>query len=89
MANDLRPRAYSEGKPHRQPSYSTEHVRAIKFATAAVTLPLVLPCDVGAPSDETLGSQDHFPTPDRAQVQIIDRELPDGLTYPAARAAYD
>ena len=54
-----------------------------------VTVLLALACGAGAPSDETLGTQDHFPTPDRSQVQVIDQELPAGLTDPAARAAYD
>ncbi len=50
---------------------------------------LALACGTGAPSDETLGRQDHIPTPDRSQIQVIDRELPAGLTDPAASAAYD
>ena len=36
-----------------------------------------------------LSRQDYIPTPDRAQVVIIDRGLPDGLTDPAASAAYE
>ena len=54
-----------------------------------VTLVLALAYDAGAPSDETLDRQDYIPTPDRSQVLIIDRELPAGLTDPAASAAYD
>ena len=54
-----------------------------------VPLVLALACGTGAPSDETLGRQDHIPTPDRSQIQVIDRELPAGLTDPAASAAYD
>ena len=59
------------------------------FATAVTTLILALACGAGAPSDETLSRQDYIPTPDRSQVVIIDRGLPDGLTDPAASAAYD
>ena len=54
-----------------------------------VMLAVALACSAGAPSDETLKTQDNIPTPDRSQVQIIDRELPAGLTDPAASAAYD
>ena len=54
-----------------------------------VLLVLALACGTGAPSDETLGRQDHIPTPDRSQIQVIDQELPEGLTDPAASAAYD
>ena len=54
-----------------------------------VTLVLALACGSGVPSDETLSRQDHIPTPDRSQVQIIDRDLPADLTDPAASAAYD
>ena len=64
-------------------------VRAIKFGSVTVMLVLALACAAGAPSDETLGKQDNIPTPDRSQVQIIDRELPAGLTDPTAAAAYD
>ena len=53
------------------------------------TLILALACGAGAPSDETLGRQDHITTPDRSQVQVIDREIPEGLTDPSASAAYD
>ena len=52
------------------------------------TLLLVLPCTAETPSEETLGRHDYIPTPDRSQVVIIDRGLPDGLTDPAASAAY-
>ena len=54
-----------------------------------VMLAVALACSAGAPSDETLKTQDNIPTPDRSQVQIIDRELPAGRTDPAASAAYD
>ena len=54
-----------------------------------VTLLLVLACGTGEPGEETLGRQDHIPTPDRSQVQVIDRELPAGLTDLAARVAYN
>ena len=54
-----------------------------------VTLVLALACSTGAPSDETLSTQDHFQTPDRSRVQIIDRELPAGMTDPATRAEYE
>ena len=63
-------------------------MRAIKFGSVTVTLVVALACSAGTPSDETLGRQDYIPTPDRSQVVIIDRELPDGLTDPAASAAY-
>ena len=39
-------------------------------------------------STETLVRQDYIPTPDRSQVQVIDRERPAGLTDSAASAAY-
>ena len=53
-----------------------------------VTLALALACGARAPSDETLVRQDYIPTPDRSQVQVIDRERPAGLTDSAASAAY-
>ena len=59
------------------------------FTTAMLTLVLALVCSASAPSEETLGSQDHIPTPDRSRAQIIDPELLAGLTDSAARAAYD
>ena len=55
------------------------------IVAAIVALVLALACGAGAPSDETLDTQDHFPTPDRSRVQIIDRDLTD----PAASTAYD
>ena len=58
------------------------------FIGMMVTLVLALACGTGAPSDETMAKQDYIPTPDRSQVLIIDRELPAGLTDPAASAAY-
>ena len=58
------------------------------LATMMMTLVLALACGSGSTSDETFGRQDNIPTPDRSQVQIIDPELPDGLTDPAASAAY-
>ena len=63
-------------------------MKAIKFGSATVTLLLALACTGRTPSDETLGRQDCIPTPDRSQVVIIDRGLPDGLTDPAASTAY-
>ena len=45
-----------------------------------LTLMLVLTCGAGTPSNETLGSQDHVPAPERQQVEITDRDLPVGLT---------
>ena len=59
------------------------------IVAAIVALAIAVACGAGAPSDETLGRQDNIPTPDRSQVQIIDRDLPAGLTDPAASAAYD
>ena len=55
-------------------------MREIKFGSVMLTLLLALACEAGAPSDETLGRQDNIPTPDRSQVQIIDRDCrqPDG-----------
>ena len=64
-------------------------MRAIKLGSVVVTLALALACGARVPSDETRGRQDIIPTPDRSQVQVIDRELPAGLTDPAASAAYD
>ena len=52
------------------------------------TLLLVLACTAETPSEQTLSRQEYIPTPDRSQVVIIDRGLPDGLTDPAASAAY-
>ena len=54
-----------------------------------MTLLLALACSAGAPSDKTLGRQEYIPTPDRSQVVIIDRGLPDGLADPAAGTAYE
>ena len=64
-------------------------MRAIKLAITTVTLSLALACNSATPSDETLGGQDNIPTPDRSQIQIIDRELPAALTDPAANSAFD
>ena len=64
-------------------------MRANKFIGTMVTLVLAPACGSGVPSDETLSRQDHILTPDRSQVQIIDRGLPAGLTDPATSAAYD
>ena len=51
-------------------------------------LVLVLACSAGRPGSETLGRQDHIPTPDRSQVQIIDDQAPAGLTDADAISAY-
>ena len=72
----------------RHPLSPARTVTAIKFGSVVVTLVFALACSAGAPSDETPGGQDYIPTPDRSQVVIIDRGLPDGLTDPAASAAY-
>ena len=64
-------------------------VSAIKFGSVAMILAMALAYSAGVPSDETLGTRDNIPTPDRSQVQIIDRELPAGLTDPAANSAFD
>ena len=53
------------------------------------TLVLVLAYGTGAPSDEALSRRDYIPTPERSQIQVIDREPPAGLTDPTASAAYD
>ena len=60
------------------------------LATMMMTLvlALALACGAGPPTDETIDGQDHLPTPDRAQVQIINPELPNGLTAPEAASAY-
>ena len=49
---------------------------------------LTLACTAETPSEQPLGIQGNIPTPDRSQVVIIDQGLPDGLTDPAASAAY-
>ena len=77
-----------DARLHAQATVSSKAVTAIKFGSAIVTLVFALACSAGAPSDETLSRQDYIPTPDRSQVVIIDRGLPDGLTDPAASAAY-
>ena len=46
------------------------------IGVAVISLSITLACGTGAPSDETLSRQDYIPTPDRSQVQVIDRELP-------------
>ena len=80
---------------HRNQPPSSEQTLAQRckrpyiFATTMATLVLALACSAGEPSDEMLSRQDHFPTPDRSRVQIIDRDFPAGLTDPAASAAYD
>lgn len=51
-------------------------------------LVLTLACGAGSPTDESRGRQDPIPTPDRAQVQIIDDETPAGLTDADAINAY-
>ena len=63
-------------------------VSAIKFGNVAMILAMPLACSAGVPSDETLGARNNIPTPDREQVQIIDRDFPAGLTDPAASAPY-
>ena len=63
-------------------------MRGIKVASALLTLALILACGPRVPSDETLSRQDHIPTPDRSQVQIIDADLPAGLTDTDAISAY-
>ena len=58
------------------------------LATMMMTLVLALACGAGPPSDETIDGQDQLPTPDRSRVQVIDPELPNGLTDPEAASAY-
>ena len=58
------------------------------LAAELVTLVIALSCGTGTPSAEPLRPQDHIPTPDRSQVQIIDDEVPDGLTDADAISAY-
>ena len=62
-------------------------VSTIKVGSVAMILAMALACSAGVSSDETLGARNNIPTPDREQVQIIDRDLPAGLTDPAASAA--
>lgn len=55
------------------------------FITASSTLLASSPV---APYDETRNQLHSHPTPDRSQVQVIDRETPTSLTDPDAISAY-
>ena len=68
---------------------SIKATTAINLTSVAIILALSMACTGGTPSGGTHRVQDNTPTPDRSQVQIIDRELPAGLTDPAASAVYD
>ena len=49
---------------------------------------VTLACGAGEPGNEAIGRQAPIPTPDRAQVLIIDDETPAGLTDANAISAY-
>ncbi len=63
-------------------------MRLKNIAVLVIVLATALACRAGTPSDETPHQANLLPTPDRSRVQIIDREMPPGLTDPAATAAY-
>ena len=73
--------------PERRPGLAWT-MRAIKVATTLMTLALALACGAEVPNEETLSRQDHIPTPNRSQVQIIDDEPPAGLNDADAISAY-
>ena len=52
-------------------------------------LVMVLACNARSPVGDPASRLNLIPTPDWSRAQIIDRELPAGLTDPAASAAYD
>ena len=52
-------------------------------------LVMVLACNARSPVGDPASRLNLIPTPDQSRAQIIDRELPAGLTDPAASAAYD
>ena len=61
-----------------------------KFAAivAIVALATTMACSAFTAGEDANDQQVPLPTPDRSQVQIIDREPPHGLTDPAAVSAY-
>ena len=65
------------------------NVKSDGIAVAIISLVIALACSAETPGDESDSRRDYIPTPDRSRVQIIDRELPAGLTDPVASAAYD
>ena len=55
----------------------------------AATLALMTACGVENAGGVAQPGGDYLPTPDQSQIQIIDQELPDGITDAPASAAYE
>ncbi len=58
------------------------------MATIVAALLMALACSVNPTSEQASSQGGHIPTPDRSRIQIIDDEVPAGLTDADAISAY-